>query len=1055
MLTSRFPLAALTAFALLGFTNIVRAEEPLDYGRDIRPILADHCFHCHGSDEGSRQGSLRLDLRETALKGGATEGPAIVPGSSVQSAMIERITSADRDLLMPPLTDKHPLTLEQIELLTRWIREGAPYQKHWAFEKPVKKPLPEYPHAEGTEAHPIDAFVSNKLAVAGLAKSGELVSPPTQPELLCRRLYLDLIGLPPSPEQVTSFVEQAKSTSLPQAAAELTDRLLSDSRYGEKWARHWLDVARYADSNGYEKDLPRDQWIWRNWVINNLNTDLPYDQFIIEQIAGDLLPNHTQEQMIATGFLRNGMLNEEGAIVPEQFRMEGMFDRVDVVGTGILGLSVKCAQCHTHKFDPITHTEYYQLFAFLNNTYEAQSWVYSPEQQAQVDKIHAGIAEVAAKIKSEQTTWAEQMAAWEKSELEKQSQTAWELIAAEDTHSSSELNHPEILADKSILTLGHRTVSGDVHLIARPKVEAATGMRIEILTHGDLPFNGPGRSFLGTWALTELIVEAKRPDATSWERIKLVNATADFAEPAHAMEPEWANKSQDKDNKRTCGPAAFMVDGDNLTAWRADRGRGRRNTASVAVVQFEQPLTLPAGTQLKVALVTNHGGDDNGAKNVQIGRFRAALTTSPNPQASSTPYAAQLAMQKPVAERTEAEQAELFAAWRMSVPELKQYNEAVAALYAQLPEPLTTVLNLAERKGEMHRDTFVLNRGTWDKPDEQVQPGVPAALHPMHVAEGTKPNRLTFAQWLVDKESPLSARVAVNRVWQAIFGIGLHDTPEDFGTRAAEPVHAELLDWLAVDFMENGWSQKRLIRQIVTSATYQQSSRMTPELLEKDPSNRLFTRGPRFRAEAEVVRDIALSTAGLLSAKNGGPSFFPPVPESVLEYNYFKPSYWVAAEGEERYRRSLYVFRKRSMPDPSLSALDAPNADFTCTRRARSNSPLAALTTLNETMFIEASRAMALRILREGGASDETRLDYAYRLCTSRAPQPAEREVLMKLIASRRQRIAEGWLSVRELTTGEATRLPELPPGTTPQDAAVWTILSRVLLNLDETVTKG
>lgn len=1018
--------------------------EEIVFNRDIQPILANHCFPCHGPDEMERKSGLRLDQRDGALKGGKSDGPAIVPGKPDASAVIARLITQDEGDVMPPAEEKNPVKPGDVEKLRRWIAEGAPYARHWAFEPPVKPPAP----SASAKSHlsPVDAFIAARLAREGLK-----FSPTAATEQLCRRLYLDLIGLPPSPAEVAEFSRAARK-DLPKAVAALTDRLLASEHYGEKWARPWLDAARYADSNGYEKDHPREQWAWRDWVIQALNRDLPYDQFLIEQIAGDLLPNHSAAQLIATGFLRNGMVNEEGAIVPEQFRMEGMFDRLDVIGKSTLGLTLQCAQCHTHKFDPISQTEYYGLFAFLNNTYDAQSWVYSAAQEKKIAELQAGMAAVEARLKKQTPDWATRLETWEAEELRRQQATTWEILDATDLHSTTELNHPTKLPDKSVLTLGHRTISGDNYMIAEPAVTNVTGIRLEILTHGDLPFGGPGRSFKGTWALTEFVVEAQPPGTNTWERLKLVNVSADFSEPEHAVEPEWTNKSADKDGKRTCGPASFLADANDLTAWRADRGVGRRNTESVAVVQFEKPLTLPPGTKLKFSLRQNHGGDDNGSKTTMIGRFRIALTTTPDPKASATSYAAVLAMQTPREQRTKEQTAGIFAAWRQSVPEFKSFNDEMEALWKQYPDAKTSVLNLAERGPDAARETFRLERGGWENPKERVMPQVPAALHPL--PPGAPSTRLTFARWLVDPRSPLTARVAVNRVWQAIFGVGLVETPEDFGTRAPAPSNPELLDWLAVDFMEHGWSRKQLIRTLVTSVAYRQTSRVTPALLEKDPNNRLLARGPRFRADAEVVRDIALGTSGLLTDKIGGPSFFPPMPQSVLDYNYTKPD-WPVATGPERYRRALYVFRKRSMPDPALANFDAPTGDFACARRQRSNTPLAALTSLNEPVFVEASQALALRVLREGGDTDAERADYAYRLCTARGVKSAERTELLKLVASRRQQLAQGWLPSAEIATGEASKLPALPPGTTPQDAAAWTIAARVLLNLDETLTKN
>lgn len=1024
-----------------GADAVKPAAPAIDYSKDIQPVLAEHCFHCHGQDEHSRKGKLRLDVRDAALQGGKSDGPAILPGQPDQSPLIARILSHDEDEVMPPPDEKKPLKSSDVAKLKQWIAEGAEYAGHWAFEKPRK------PVTTATSGSPIDTFIQARLRTEGLQPS-----PPAAPETLARRLYLDLIGLPPSPAQVDSFLADVQAKGRQAAVESLADALMKDRRFGEKWARHWLDVARYADSNGFEKDLPREQWAWRDWVIDALNRDLPYDQFIVEQIAGDLLPNATRQQVIATGFLRNGMINEEGAIIPEEWRMEAMFDRMDAVGSGILGLSLKCAQCHTHKFDPITHHGYFGLFAFLNNTYESKSWIYSKEGDAALAKLKTEIARIEDRLKKDHPDWEKQLAAWEAAELRKWNATPWTIVQPLETHSSSELNHPDVLPDHSVLTLGHPTSRGDLHFYAEPKVENATGVRIEVLTHGDLPMNGPGRSYKGSWALTELIIEAKKPGSDQWERLKLKNVTADFEEPIAGLEPEWHHKSHQPEN-RLRGPASFLADGDLLTAWRADRGPGRRNQESVAVAQFEQPLTLPAGTRLKVAVQLDHGGDGSDYRVSQIGRFRIALTQAADPKVSRTPYAALLAMQVPPAQRTAEHKQALFDAWRMANPALKAYTDPINKQWAAHPEPLTTVMHLTERRPQDARTTRLLDRGVWNQGKEEVQPHVLAALHPL--PQNGPPNRLAFARWLASQESPLTARVAVNRLWQALFGTGIVETAEDFGTRSPEPSHPELLDWLAVDFMEHGWSQKRLLRTLVTSQTYQQSSQATPALLERDPKNRLLARGPRFRAEAEVIRDIALSVSGLLSDKFGGASVFPPIPASVLEYNFFKPDYWKPAEDATRYSRALYVFRKRSMPDPALIAFDAPTGDTACTRRPRSNSPLAALTALNEPVFVEASQALALRVLREGGPDDASRIAYAFRLCTSRSPSPKESAELQKLLNSRREHLKKGTLKAADIAFSSLTKATDIPGDATPNDIAAWAIVSRVLLNLDETITKN
>lgn len=1009
----------------------------IDYSRDIQPLLAEHCFPCHGQDEAKRKSKLRLDLREAALQGGKADGPAIVPGNPEKSPLLLRILTRNEEDLMPPPKENKPLKPSDIEKLRQWIKEGAPYSGHWAFAALVKPELP----GGFKDENPIDAFIKARLKKENLSPA-----PPAAPETVCRRLHLDLTGLPPSPADLDAFVREAQAKGLASATRDKADALMKDRRFGEKWARHWLDVGRYSDSNGFEKDLPREQWIWRDWVVEAFNRDLPYDQFIIEQIAGDMLPNPTQEQRIATGFLRNSMINEEGAIIPEEWRMEAMFDRMDAIGSGILGLSLKCAQCHTHKFDPITHSEYYGMFSMINNTYEAKSWVFSKDAEKAIAKMGEDIRKTEASLKEKNPDWEKRLAAWETAEIERLKQTTWTLVQAEDTHSSSELNHPEILPDQSILTLGHPTTGGDLHLIAQPKLENITGIRLEILTHGDLPMNGPGRSYKGSWALSELYVDVKPPGSNKWERLKLKNVTCDFEEPVAGLEREWG-----PENRRLRGPAAFLADGDELTGWRADRGPGRRNTDSVAVAHFEKPLQYPTGTKLKAALLLNHSGDS--AHVTQIGRFRVALTASTDPKASRTPYAAVIALQVPPEQRSTAQKQAIFDAWREATPEFKSFNEEIEKHWKTYPEATTTVLHLAERTPDQARETHRLDRGVWNQRREIVTPRVPASLHTL--PEGAPLNRLTFARWLVDKRSPLAARVAINRLWQAVFGVGIVETAEDFGTRAPEPSHRDLLDWLAVDFMENGWSQKRLLRALVTSSTYLQTSQAPPELLERDPKNRLLARGPRFRAEAEVVRDIALAASGLLSDKFGGPSIFPPMPQSVLDFNYTRPDYWKPADDSSRYSRALYIFRKRSMPDPTMIVFDAPTGDTACTRRPRSNSPLAALTAMNEPIFVEASQALALRVLREGGADDTARINHAFRLCTGRLPNDIERAGIRQLLATRRERLQRGELKAGDIAFSSLTKPGEIPPNATPNEIAAWTIVSRVLLNLDETVTKG
>jgi mono/diheme cytochrome c family protein len=1034
-------LAASAASAALA-AQAAGAGDP-DFARDVQPILSGHCFHCHGPDEASRKGGLRLDTVEGAFAGGDSGDPALVAGKAAASALFQRVLTTDPDEIMPPPKEKKPLTPEQIDILRRWIDGGGTYSRHWSFVPPIRPAPPTVQSAQPAPTHPLDALVHARLAREHLSPA-----PPAPAETLVRRIHLDVVGLPPSPDEVRAFVA-ADAVNRRDAVAALVDRLLAFPAFGEKWARPWLDAARYADSNGYEKDFVREQWAWRDWVIDALNRDLPYDQFIVDQVAGDLRPGAGQDGLVATGFLANGLVNEEGAVVPEQFRTEGMFDRMDALGKSVLGLTLQCAQCHTHKFDPITHDEYFGLYAFLNNAADAQSWVYDTAALRQIDRLREDIAFQEARVQAEVPDWFTRYAAWEKHQRAALSAVVWSPLRVVDSLALSGLNHPVAQPDDSVLTLGHRTTRDEmVFTLAETPLEGATGLRLEVLTHDDLPFGGPGRSRYGTWALTELIVEAREPGNETWEKLDLTRATADFSEPEGPLEEEWTDPGADKDRKRNRGPVAFLIDGNDLTAWRADRGPGRRNADSVAVVQFATPLTRPPGTQLRVRMKNFHSGDNNGDETMMVGRFRMSLTVSPNPEAIGQATALALSH----AQRTADQRADLLAAWRVSEPSLAAYTEDIEALYARWPAPRTSVLHLARRSPGLERPTHRLDRGAWDKPADVVAPHVPAFLHPLP-ADAPR-DRLTFARWLVDRQSPLTARVAVNRVWQSIFGTGLVETAEDFGTRALVPPQAEVLDWLAVDFMETGWSVKHLIRTILTSETYQQDSRTTPEALERDPKNELLARGPRFRLEAETIRDLALASSGLLHEQLGGPSIYPPVPENLLTFN-FTTIPWPVAQGPDRYRRALYVFRRRSMPDPVMASFDAPAGDVSCVRRPRSNTALAALTGLNETVFTEAACALALRILHEAPADEEARADHGFRLVIARAPTTPERSALLSMVARHRRDLAEGALDATRLLGVDAGTAPSLPDGVTHHDAAAWTLAARVLLNLDETLSKN
>src|SRR5262245_8662838 len=871
--------------------------------------------------------------------------------------------------------------------------DAADAKTHWAFKTPVR---PEAPKTQHPARNPIDAFI-----LARLEKEELKPSPEADKITLCRRLYLDLIGLPPTPKEVDEFVADNK----PDAYERLVEKLLASPHYGERWARWWLDAARYADSDGYEKDKSRQVWAYREYVINALNRDLPFDQFTIEQIAGDLLPNATQDQIVATGFLRMSMLNEEGGVDPEQFRMDAMFDRMDAVTKAFLGLSFACAQCHDHKFDPISQEEYYRFFAFLNNDHEAQRVVYTPAEQMKITQIRKQIAEIEAGIKERNADWQKQMAKWE---ANLPAEPKWQTVSVENAGDNGQRYLPQ--KDGSILAQGYAPTKFSTLMTGPSPVKTITAFRIELLNDPNLPCNGPGRSFMGTCALTEFTVDVE-PTKGKRAKVKLVKAAADYGNPERQLEKNFDDKS---DKRRVTGPVAFALDGDDKTAWGIDAGPGRRNVPRVAIFVPEKPVELPAGGTLHFNLKQNHGGwnsDDN--MNNNLGRFRLSVTDDKLPEGDPLPPVVQSALAIPADKRSAAQQHTVFAHWRTTVAEFADANNEIEALWKLWPEGSTS---LVSQKRDEPRETHLLKRGNFLRPGTKVETGTPDFLHPL--PKDADDSRLTLAKWLVDKKSSTTSRALVNRVWQAYFGNGLVSTPEEFGLQGEKPTHPELLDWLAVEFVEptqasggrkpSGWSLKHLHRLIVTSSTYRQSSRVTPELLKADPDNKLLARGARFRVEGEIVRDIALSASGLLNPKIGGPSVFTPAPDFLFKPPAsYGPFEWIEAKGEERYRRALYTFRRRSTPYPALAVFDVPIGEASCVKRTRTNTPLAALTGLNETIFVECARALGKRAVLEGGKTDAERLTYAFRLCVSRKPTADELAVLSTLLEKNRKRFAD------------------------------------------------
>ena len=919
---------------------------------------------------------------------------------------------------------------------------------HWAWNPPVRPELPVVRRADRIRS-PIDRFI-----VARLEREGLNLSPEADRVTLLRRLHLDLTGLPPSPSDVDHFLADKTSGAWDRVVSSL----LASPHHGERWGRHWLDAARYADSDGFEKDKPRFVWAYRDWVVDALNRDLPYDQFLIEQIAGDLLPQATDSSRVATGFLRNAMLNEEGGADPEQFRIDGLIDRMDCIGKAVLGITIQCAQCHDHKYDPISQEEYYRFFAFLNNDHESSVVAYSPSQQLQRDQLARQIREQEEILRHTTADWQVRMAAWEASV--RGDQPEWTVVHCEHVGERGERFYQ--YEDGSIRAASYAPTQWAPHFRGTNGLTSISSFRLEQLTDPNLPCQGPGRSIRGMAALSEFKVTATDPEnPTNKVSVKLIQATADFANEEKSLEAEFDDRS---DKKRTYGPVSHAIDGKKETAWGIDAGPGRRNQSRKAVFVAEKPVSFPKGAILEFELHQEHGGwNSDDLQTHNLGRFRLSVSSATNAVADPLPAAVrEIVMKTPAEGRSPAQTGAVFSYWRTTQTNFAEVNTRIEALWKQWPEGAPALVFAARQgqgPGESRMTTRLLRRGDWLKPDREVTHGTPAFLHSLPA--GADDSRLTLARWLVDPRSPTTARVAVNRLWQQYFGVGLVESVEDLGMQSPPASNRELLDWLAVEFMQPSqpgvaaWSVKHLHRLIVSSAAYRQSSRVSPVLLERDPNNRLLARGPRFRVEGEIVRDIALSVSGLINPTLGGRAVYPPAPEFLFQPPAsYGPKTWRVETGPDRYRRSLYTFRFRSIPYPVLQAFDAPNGDASCVRRLRSNTPLQALTSLNEPQFVEAAQALARKSVNEGGKTDDQRITFAFRQVLSRLPQPEELKALRRLLNQQRARIAEGWLNAAEMAVGKSEPVTGLPSGVTPATLAAHTAVARALLNLDETITK-
>jgi hypothetical protein len=1030
---------------LVWLTSTVKlsAASPVNFNRDIRPLLSDACFQCHGPDEQQRRGGLRLDQVDWSQARGDSGALAITPATPSESELLSRLKSTDPQEQMPPPNSGKKLTPAQIELIERWIAEGASTTGHWAFHPPVRPAVPTLENSLGV-THPVDRFLVSRMRTEGLTPA-----PEADRTTLIRRVTLDLTGLPPTPDEVDAFL----SDNSPQAWNSLVDRLLASPRFGEHFAQTWLDFARYADSNGFQIDSSRQMWPWRDWVIEAFNRNLPFDQFTIEQLAGDLLPDSQTGQKVATGFLRNHRLNGEGGIIAEEWRVETVIDRVETVGLTWLGLTLNCCRCHDHKYDPLSQREFYSLFSFFNNvpesgTLQGESRNTEPVLPVPTLAHTARLAELAAQLtaaEAEATRAAEELPelvrAWEPG-FRKQltdNPAAWRQLEPKQVKSLG----GAILTrqpDGTWLASGDNPAHDTYEVVSPLGAGLFSGLLLETFPDASLPMQSLGRFPNGNYVLSRIEAEISAPSLPDPVRLKVHKVAADYSQSG------W--------------DISLVLSGDRSKGWAVDGPTRREPRKAMFLVESE--VTVPADATLTIRLFHEAINQHN------IGRFRMSATglapASVTLDGPRIPESIRQIVSLPTDQRTPAQEAELRAYFRATADSpVRQADVRVAKIrqeQQELPKTFPNVMVMVE--GPV-RETRVLRRGQYDQPGEPVKAGVPAVLPPL--PEGVPVDRLALARWMVSPQHPLTARVWVNRAWERFFGTGLVKTTENLGSQAEYPSHPELLDWLACEFMQPSqtrmvgdppprpWDMKAFLKLLLTSQAYRQSSAVTPHLLERDPDNRLLARGPRFRLSAEALRDQALAISGLLQETVGGPSVRPYMPEGVWdETSRYGDLLNYRPDGPAGlYRRTLYTIWKRTAAPPTMLLFDAPNREVCTVRRSRTNTPLQALALLNEVTYVEAARKLAERMLQEGGPTDEDRLRLGFRLATSRRPTSEELDLLLRGLAVDRDRYRQA--------PAEASKLVSFgmsPPvaGLATEELAAWTLTANTLLNLDEVTTR-
>ncbi len=975
---------SLACFAA-AFSPLVWAEEAVSFNRHVRSILSENCYYCHGPDEETQEADLRLDTFAGATRdlGGYA---AIVPGDPDASELIYRIE--DHGDPMPPKKSKKAINPEQLDTLKRWIKQGAKYEPHWSF-MPVKAVTPPEPQNSAWVKNEIDRFVLSRLEREGIAPSAE-----ADRETLIRRLSIDLTGLLPSPEELAAYLSDEST----DAYEKLVDRYLASPHYGERWGRHWLDQARYADSNGYSVDSERQMWPYRDWVIAALNRDLPFDQFTIDQIAGDLLPKPSKSQLVATGFHRNTLINQEGGSNPEQFRVEAAIDRVNTTGAVWLGLTLACAQCHTHKFDPIQHREYFEMYAFFNSgTDRNNSGQFLAVKKGEMFGKPVHIDEPKLLSKAEKDALRNSWTQKKLNRITTQGNASW--VAANPIGASTTSGEPlQILEGGSFLVEKHLPFDGVTAKVATELSTPIRSLRLRVLTHPSLPKKGPGTAGNGNFVLTDIEILA------NGQPVGIRAVQADHSQPNY--------------------PIADAIDDDPQSGWAINVGKGtapgtRMNAPHEAILILEKPID--PGSLLEVKLHHHLNG------NYLVGHF--AIDTSAGIPLLDDDQQLLTALRAP--QRDNKQKALIDRRFFADHP--------VAKLSAHPSHPHRAHMMIM-RDLENPRDTYLLTRGDFTRPDKdlgKLYPGGLASVQPPLPAKAGR-NRLDLAKWLVAPENPLTSRVTMNRMWMRYFGLGIVETEEDFGSQGSLPSHPDLLDWLAGEFIRRDWSMKAMHRLIVTSATYRQSSHARPDLAEIDPRNLLLARQNRLRFDAEIVRDAALSASGLLHTELGGPSVYPPQPDGVYAFTQ-RGKNWRTAKGDDRYRRAMYTMFFRSAPYPLFTTFDAPDFSSVCTRRVKSNTPLQALNLANDPVFMEFARALAQRLAQYDDIDDQ--IDMAYQICLSREPSPQEILLLRGYVKKQRAAYDRDTAAASQFTSKEKI------------DPAL-VALARVMFNTDNFITR-